>query len=1628
MRNFLWPLKTRHILAFAIFFIAFTHTVNAQEAISILWDKETGCVVYDEKKREYVEDINDGPCVRVCENSTVTYSLTGNSANWNNTQWNVGGGTIQSQSLTECVVDWGTSGAATVSAEVTKNDGTVQVEEICVEIIVSPKALFTVEPYSPGQTVEACIGQDLYFTNLSDNMGGSELISYFWEFGDNTTSTEFEPVHAYQHDGLHKVYLTVTNACNCTSTFEIKVNVDKFPGVEIVCPGVVCDGGTATYSVSNEVGELCANVGFNWHVDGGHIVSQPPYGPSIDVVWDNVDETGFGYVSFDATGCEIKCAGVTTIKVPVMLSNGTILGDSTICIGEQNIYKLPQWPSTNFNWTLSSNGTGASLVNTPLSNEVVVSAPSSPGTIILSATYNNTLLNCGGTAEIQITVKPKAVITGDTTLCVNSSETYQLSNGYTGSWTLTGPGGTQTGSGNTFTKTFTQAGNYTLKVNGSTFCKPSQVSIVVRDQEQMPASITGPSTACPGIAETYSVSNNISGTIITWEVTGGTINGSDTGNSINVTFTGAGPYEVRARRENSTDPNCPSDYVIKTVTAPVVNAPISGDNVVCGSSYATYQTSYTDGEFYSWSINPANRGSVSTGNGTNQVEILWNQESATGVELKLVVTKCGIQHEEFFYVDIVQTPPVSLVNPVTSICAGDNFSLTLTGVTTGTVTCDFGDGSTPYTNANPLAPIQHSYDNVNSLNTDYTVHITISDPNGCPMPAEIWHTITVIPAPVATITPGGNYSVCPESAIDDILTVNIQGGFASATSVVWYHNGNIITSGVPSIDLGALGLGYGQYHAEVSNGYCTTITNKVNYNGNCNPNPCIITPEPTVTVLGTNNCGVISATASASGSPTGYQWFSQPAALSVSSPTATSAQFTFAESGTYRIYYRAIYGNCIVDKYDDVLVPYMPDLRYNITCGSGGNYNVTLLDHSNYHPLTPIQNYTYTVDGTAITNNQNSYTVSLAPGNHTLQLTIQGSGHPSCSTSPITINLPDMPDATFTIPTQICEGTPFELELDNPLQTGLSYIWYFADGSTNLQPNPTKVYAAAGNYDTKIKITNQYGCEAIYYHPITHVMQNQLDGIIVANPPVACEGSTSTLTFSSTSPILPTNYEWMKGNQVIGTTTTNTFNVTQPGSYWVRISGDYDCYKEIGLDSPVTVTFVEPTPAHISGPSEICYNEGFGLSSPEGPAGTLYTWTKNGNVVGSTNSITDYASAITTYTYSLTVQTPNGAGGYCTTTDTHTVTVRPLPSTPSITIANVDCDPYSIKLVATAGETGTFNWSNGEYASNTSSDVITVHQGGAYQVRFTNQYGCSSTTQIDVPKDPAIYLWNVPAGCYSLCDLETSYLQGTSPYSFPAWQWLHNGSVINSGSNSPAANQYVANPGAGTYQLVLNNGYCDRVSNEVNIDKEKCSECKFEIRIKDLKPVYDHGYCYYNILFDINNTYGMPVQTTLTLPGNEGIFVPSSLTLNPGPAVYPVQMIPLNGFSGGYVTVMFETVVEGKTCRFKMGLELPGCKAGRPAQDSDTDTNSLAEVTGYDLVIAPNPAKENVAMNYSYAFADSEKTIQVYNLLGVLIETYTPKEQKGTWNFNLGRLSAGQYIVVMKEDGNMLMQKNLIIH
>lgn len=74
------------------------------------------------------------------------------------------------------------------------------------------------------------IGTAVLFENLS-----SSADSYLWEFGDDSTSTEENPVHVYAQDGNYNVTLTATNSCGSDEVTilvsTINIGIDDAEGI-----------------------------------------------------------------------------------------------------------------------------------------------------------------------------------------------------------------------------------------------------------------------------------------------------------------------------------------------------------------------------------------------------------------------------------------------------------------------------------------------------------------------------------------------------------------------------------------------------------------------------------------------------------------------------------------------------------------------------------------------------------------------------------------------------------------------------------------------------------------------------------------------------------------------------------------------------------------------------------------------------------------------------------------------------------------------------------------------------------------------------------------------------------------------------------------------------------------------------------------------------------------------------------------------------------------------------------------------------------------------------------------------------------------------------------------------------
>lgn len=88
-----------------------------------------------------------------------------------------------------------------------------------------------------------CIRQEIAFQNLSNPVKDT-LKQSFWDFGDGTTSTEYNPTHIFNKKGSFKVKLTVWNAGGCAGfteqTIKVKdINAAFTTGKPFYCNGEV---------------------------------------------------------------------------------------------------------------------------------------------------------------------------------------------------------------------------------------------------------------------------------------------------------------------------------------------------------------------------------------------------------------------------------------------------------------------------------------------------------------------------------------------------------------------------------------------------------------------------------------------------------------------------------------------------------------------------------------------------------------------------------------------------------------------------------------------------------------------------------------------------------------------------------------------------------------------------------------------------------------------------------------------------------------------------------------------------------------------------------------------------------------------------------------------------------------------------------------------------------------------------------------------------------------------------------------------------------------------------------------------------------------------------------------------
>lgn len=706
----------------------------------------------------------------VCPEQNITFNNL-SSPDAVSFYWDFGDG--NTSSLAYPVHAYSSPGVYTVTLTAANANGCENTVSIANYITVAkPTAAFSAFP-----TVAFCPPLLVNFTDLSTG----NVVSWHWDFGDNTFSTLQNPSHVYLYPGLFDVRLIVTNSFGCIDT--------------IIMPGIInLSGPTGTFTIDPDTAGCLPHTvtfeatstnatSFTWDFGDGNL------GNGQTAVHQYTQTGNYFPVLIlqDANGCSFVISGSGNIVVtPLAVDGGN---DVTICRGDST--QLQALGGNIYSWSPT-----AGLSNPNIANPVA--SPSVTTKYYVTVTMGD----CSNIDSITVTVAntPTAdfsfntVCNGDTTFFTDLS----LNGGdsiVTWNWNL-GDGTFSTMQN--LSHIYAQGGTYTasLYVVTENGCDHSYSADVI--VHSVPAANFSVSDVCHNDTNFFTNQTTIAtGNIVSWNwnMDDGTIFfienpeyvfSSDTTYTITLIATGTG--------------GC-SDTAVQTVT--VHSIPVSGFSVqnVCldQTSFFIDSSTINNGTITNWQWIFGN-GNFSTQQNPSQV-----YASPGTYSIALITTS------DFGCTDTVFGTTTIFPNPISSFSANSDSSC-IFPVAVGFTNTSTGANAYSWNFGNGDASTGFSPTVIYDTSGSYTVVLIVTNQFGCTDTSS--SVYTVYPIPVADFTISASQGCQP-------LTITFNSDLTqNALTYFWnFHDGNTSTDANPSNTFYTPGI-YGVTLTIVGEGGC----------------------------------------------------------------------------------------------------------------------------------------------------------------------------------------------------------------------------------------------------------------------------------------------------------------------------------------------------------------------------------------------------------------------------------------------------------------------------------------------------------------------------------------------------------------------------------------------------------------------------------------------------------------------------------------------------------------------------------------------------------------------------------------------------------------------------------------
>lgn len=722
---------------------------------------------------------------------------------------------------------------------------------------------------------------------------------------------------------------------------------------------------------------------------------------------------------------------------------------------------------------------------------------------------------------------------------------------------------------------------------------------------------------------------------------------------------------------------------IVTLAAPVLN-PVASPTAVCIGNTSTLSAS--GALTYTWLPGGVNTASFAA---TPPVTTVFSVSGTNGL---------GCVSTQTLALTVNPTPTVLTIGTSTAICAGSSGTLNATGATSYT----WNPGNIPFPTAIVSPTVTTTYTVVGSTNgcTNTQTATMLVNPTPTVIASTSSNSICVGQTTTLSATGALSYTWNPGGLIG--ATVNVTPITSTIYTVTGANASNCASTRTIAITVNPLPtLIASATPTAICNAGTVTLTatgaNTYTWNPG-NLNGSVVTPTLNTTTVYTVTGSSLSGCTNSAIVTVAVNTLS-PIAI-VASPTAicNGASATLSASGPGSFTWTP--GNLTTAT---IIVTPTVNTTYTVTSTSGAcTTSQTLNLIVNPTPvLTTTSNPTFICSGNSATlTATGASTYTWNPGNLTGSsvvvspaassiFTVTGTSSLGC-TSTRTLILNVIPTPTLTVnasPSNLCLGNTTTLTASG----AATYVW-----------NPIGVFSATA-FATPLANTvyTVNGSNGLCVSTRTILVTvNPLPTIIpAATPSAICSGNSATL--SATGGV---TYTWTPGNfngssVVVSPTVSTVFTVASTNS--------------LGCNGTATVALtVNPNPSILisASSSSICLG---GSATLTATGATNYTWSP----ISAIGSVVVVNPTVTTN------YTVLGSNGTCSSTQTITVVVNPLPILTVGTTSTTLCAGNSATL--TASGASTYTWNPGNLTG--ASVVVTPTSSTVYTVNATSALGCNAT-------------------------------------------------------------------------------------------------------------------------------------------------------------------------------------------------------------------------------------------------------------------------------------------------------------